>query len=113
MRGATSLFLLLLCGCAGPTVRIHNESAVALTDVRVRGNGFDSAIARIEPGETRVVAIRPKGEAGLEVSFIAGGKRFDHPSQGYIEDSVAYVADIHVKRDFNVEVRTGLNGARR
>ena len=114
MRRMTSLLLLVLCcGCGGPAVRIHNESAVTLTDVRVSGRGFESAIARIEPGETRAVAVRPKGETGLAVSFIAGGRRFDHPAQGYIEGSPAYVAEIHVKRDLTVEVRTGLAGAHR
>jgi hypothetical protein len=110
MPKSTCLMLFVMTiGCgADPTARVRNESAAKLTDVRLSGRGFASSIAEIPPGEVRVVTIKPSGETGVAVSFLANGHRFSVPSQGYVEGSSSYDADIHVRPDFSVEVRTDL-----
>lgn len=99
------LFLLLaLFACGYPTARIRNESTATLHNVRISGQGFEVTIPELPARESRVVAIKPRGESAVAVAFDANGHRIEIPSQGYVENDSMYVVDITVTPSLSVEV---------
>ena len=106
-----SLFmgLALLSGCdRAPQVTIVNQSNAELTNVVVSGTGFSEAIAPIPAGAERQVSVRPQGESGLKLDFVANNRQFSSPPQGYFENNPSYKVTATVAPDFTVKVDSRL-----
>ena len=87
-----------------PTIRVRNEAAAVLTNVKLTGRSFDTTIASVLPGQTREVRVSPRGETGVAVSFVANGSRVNVPEQGYFEASWWYTVDVTITREHQVTV---------
>src|SRR5262245_47404392 len=93
--------LLGLAGCGDSTpLSVENRSGVLLESVVVSGSGFTQTLGNLEPGATAKVQIRPHGESGLAVSFIASGKRVALPPGGYFEGGGSYAVAVVVTPGF-------------
>lgn len=87
----------LLSGCTDSTpLSVENRSGVSLQSVVVSGSGFSQVLGSIEPGATVKSHIRPSGESGIAISFIASGKRVALPADGYFEAGGRYSVTVVV-----------------
>lgn len=99
---------LVACS-SGTPIAITNHSSMPLHDVNITGSGFSQAVAAtLAPGETRVVRVRPKGESGLGISFVAGARRVAHAEKGYFEGNGFYSVKVVVQQDLSASVRADL-----
>jgi hypothetical protein len=106
-----SLFmgLTLLSGCdRAPQVTIVNQSSAELTNVVVSGTGFSEAIGPIPAGAERQISVRPQGESGLKLDFVANNRQFSSAPQGYFENNPSYKVTATVAPDFTVKVDSRL-----
>ena len=96
------------CGpLAHPVLRIENKSSQRVSAVKITARGFERTIPSLDPGASRMIVLKPKGESNVGVSFLdARGKRHVAPPNGYIEDSALYTAKIDIGPDMRVTVST-------
>ena len=101
--------LLGLAGCSGSTpLSVENRSGVLLKSVVVSGSGFTQAMGNIAPGATATAKIRPRGESGLALSFVALGKSITLPPSGYFEGGGSYAVTVVVTPDLGASVDSRL-----
>jgi len=100
---------LFFIGCSPHDVLVvANESNVQLRDVVASGSGFSERLGTIGPHETRRIAIRPRGESGLELRFKAPEKDVAFGPEGYLEGTGGYGVTATVSQDFHVTVKSEL-----
>lgn len=114
MRNAR-VMVLLVCivmgGCSDdPTITITNRSAKPLDNVVVSGSGFSESVGSMSPGEEREVAVDPRGESGIRLTFDVGEQHVDSGDQGYFEGSGGYHVTASVRADLTVSVSSELRG---
>ena len=69
------LTVLALTGCSSLTpVMITNQSATGICNIVVTGTGFSNHIESIAAGAEQLLAIRLRGESGLQATFDATGQ---------------------------------------
>lgn len=109
-RLAAGCFLVLALGACSPGVSVtfENQSGVQLEAVELSGSGFKSSLGLVEPGQLLTTKIRPAGESGLSVSFVAGGQHYRQGPQGYFEGGGSYRVSATVDRKLAVSVRSDL-----
>jgi hypothetical protein len=88
---------------------VANDSDVELRDVVASGSGFSLALGTIAPRAERRVAIRCRGESGLELRFKAGEREISFGPDGYFEGSGGYLITATVSRDLRVTVKSQLS----
>jgi len=99
---------LTLVGCSGSSVvTITNRSSVVLSNVVVSGSGFTNRLESIAAGAEQQIAVRPRGESGLRVSFDAAGQRIDSGEQGYFE-ARGYRVSAVIATNLSVSISSGL-----
>ena len=110
IKAFTVICAAALVACSSDTgVEVSNRSSMPLHDVRVTGSGFaQSVAATLAPGETRIVRVRPKGESGLGISFVAGSRRVAHAEKGYFEGNGFYSVKVVVQQDLSASVEVDL-----
>jgi hypothetical protein len=90
---------------SGTAIEVSNRSSMTLHDVRVRGSGFEQEVAAtLAPGDARTVRVRPKGGAGLAISFVADSRHVAHAEKGYFEDNGFYSVKVIVRQDLSASV---------
>ncbi len=96
-------------GCSkSPVVTIENQSSLTVSNVVVSGTGFTEKLDTIDPGKTRQIMVRPKGETGLRLSFDAGNKHVDSGSQDYFEGNGSYRVHAIIETNLTVNISTDL-----
>jgi uncharacterized lipoprotein YajG len=99
---------LTLVGCSGSSVvTITNRSSVVLSNVVVSGSGFTNRLESIAAGAEQQIAVHPRGESGLRVSFDAAGQRIDSGEQGYFE-AQGYRVSAVIATNLSVSISSGL-----
>lgn len=101
---------------SGTPVEVRNRSSMTLHDVSVsvsvRGSGFEQSVAAtLAPGQARTVSVRPKGDSGLAISFIADSRRVSHAEKGYFEGNGFYTVQVIVQPDLSASVEGKLSRA--
>jgi hypothetical protein len=97
---------------SGTPVEVRNRSSMTLHDVSVRGSGFEQSVAAtLAPGQARTVSVRPKGDSGLAISFIADSRRVSHAENGYFEGNGFYTVQVIVQPDLSASVEGKLSRA--
>ena len=109
---AVPLLACALTACvefAGARINILNGSSETLTDIVLTGTGFSERIESLAPGDVATLRVKPTGESGLAVSFVARGERQEVDQQGYFEGNGHYQVRVEVRNDLSVTVRAFLN----
>ena len=108
MRHLLPLLVVLLglaaCETTSTSLSVTNRAAVPLEQVTVSGPGFQQSLGAIAPGGTATVEVRPSGESGVGISFIAGDQSVSLPLQGYFEGGGGYAVTVVVSPDLEVAV---------
>jgi hypothetical protein len=110
IRAFTVICAAALVACSsGTAVEVSNRSSTVLHDVRITGSGFEQSVAAmLAPRETRIVRVRPKGESGLGISFVAGSRRVAHAEKGYFEGNRFYLVKVVIRSDLSASVEADL-----
>ena len=105
MRPPAFLFALaVFIGCSrGNVVRVENNSNAVVSKVVVQGHGFTNQLGTIVPGSFCQVAVHPRGESGVTLSFQCGGKAFKSGSFGYVETYSDHRIVLFIKPDLSVD----------
>ena len=105
------LAIIAVAGCSDdPTITITNRSGQPLDNVVVSGSGFSASIGAMSPGAQREVAVDPRGESGVRLTFDVGEQHVDSGDQGYFEGSGGYHLAATVQPDLTVSVLSELRG---
>jgi hypothetical protein len=105
------LVSIVMAGCSDdPTITITNRSGQPLDNVVVSGSGFTQSIGAMSPGAQREVAVDPRGESGVRLTFDVGEQHMDSGDQGYFESSGGYHVAASVQPDLTVSVSSELRG---
>jgi hypothetical protein len=105
------LVSFVVAGCSDdPTITITNRSGEALDNVVVSGSGFSQSIEAMSPDAQREVAVDPRGESGVRLTFDVGEQHVDSGDQGYFEGSGGYHVAATVQPDLTVSVSSELSG---
>jgi hypothetical protein len=103
------LVAIVMAGCSDdPTITITNRSGQPLDNVVVSGSGFSESIGAMSPGAEREVAVAPRGESGVRLTFDVGEQHVDSGDQGYFEGSGGYHVSAKVQPDLTVLVLSEL-----
>jgi CTP:molybdopterin cytidylyltransferase MocA len=94
---------ILACRRSEVSVTVQNASGHDLRRVVLTGSGFVDTMAQVPAGQSVTLRVRPRGESGLAVSFIADGREFAGPAQGYFEGD-GYAVKATVDSTFAVDV---------
>jgi uncharacterized lipoprotein YajG len=112
MRKLTALIAIaitLLVGCSSnPEVRVRNQSAMPIRNIRLSGKGFSVQVPDLAPGEAWMTNVKPSGESGVHLSFNAGARRFDVAEQGYFEAQGGYKVEVLIEPNMTVRVNSRL-----
>lgn len=101
--------VVVLSACSsGTPIKFRNQSEYRLEAVELSGTGFKASIGAVDPGRSVTVRVRPAGESGLAVSFMANGQRFSFKPYGYFEGRSGYKVSATVTRDLRVAIDTDL-----
>jgi hypothetical protein len=102
----------VVLGCSSSaTLVIANESNATLRDVVASGSAFSESIGTIPPHSTRQVAIHPRGESELRLTFTADGQRVTFGPEGYFEGTGGYRVTATVSPQFSVSLKSEITGA--
>lgn len=105
------LVTIVMAGCSDdPTIIITNRSGQSLDNVVVSGSGFSQGIGSMSPGAEREIAVDPRGESGVRLTFDVGERHVDSGDQGYFEGSGGYRVSASIQPDLTVSVLSELNG---
>lgn len=110
--GVVFLILGLLCLIGGlvvvsrfsgaPVVTLINESSTRLTEVTLTGETWRHPVPDLDPGTKTSVTPKFRGEAGLSLSFSAGGQLRSPKTGIYLESSGAYRITAIIHKDLTV-----------
>ncbi len=100
---AVVLVALLCWWGLKPRVRIVNLSRKPLSQLRLRGRGFDASISDIPPDASTCVVIEPTGDSGLELDFRSNGEDHRSGDIGYLEPDFGNRINIVIKPDLSIQ----------
>jgi hypothetical protein len=109
---ACALVAVVVAGCGArnpPQITIVNNSTSAVTDVLLRGNGFDQIIDKIEPNSSKTVTVLPKGESAVSMEAVTPLKYITAKDVGYINRDGGYKVQITITVDYNIETSVHLS----
>lgn len=110
-RAMVLLVAIVMAGCSDdPAITITNSSGQPLDNVVVSGSGFSQSIGAMSPGAQREVAVDPRGESGVRLTFDVGEQHVDSGDQGYFEGSGGYHVAASIQPDLTVSVSSELRG---
>ena len=92
-----------------PVITIVNDSTVLLSDIRIRGDGWSHDFPGVDPGAIVDAIATPRGESGVEITFIAGGERIARDDLAYIEREGGYCVTITVSEGMEISVQTEIH----
>jgi len=99
---------LAACRPSQVPITLENGSGHSLRRVVLAGSGFADTLAEVAAGQSVTVRVRPRGESGLALSFLAGDRQIDLPAKGYFEGAGGYVVKATIDSTFSVDVSSTL-----
>jgi hypothetical protein len=99
---------LVACRPSQVPITVQNGSGQSLHRVVLAGSGFTDTLAEVAAGQSVTVRVRPRGESGLALRFLAGGRQIDFPAKGYFEGTGGYVVKATIDSSFSVDVSSTL-----
>jgi hypothetical protein len=88
------------------TARVQNDSALVLSEVRLRVDDATVIIGELAPGQARFVRLPDRGDASLSVEFVSPGRRHAGCRE-YVEGDMYHVR-ITIGSTLDVACRTEL-----
>jgi hypothetical protein len=86
-----------------PIITITNHSSNDISDVALTGDHFVKSVGRIQAGASKAVVVRPRGESGLQMEFLANGQRIAKDDLAYIEAGGGYCVTLEIDAHLKVE----------
>jgi hypothetical protein len=100
LAGAGWLLLTQMMG--SPVVCVVNQSSHPLGDVLVTTSGGSRSFGKLDPHERRCCPVEARGESGLAISFVGGGKSASAEDLAYLESSGGYCEVLRISEGFTV-----------
>lgn len=88
-----------------PLVSVVNHSDKALEEVVLSGAGFSESLGKISPHETVTRTVRPSGESGLGIAFVADSRPMSKNGLAYIESTGGYQSEIQIGSDLGISCK--------
>jgi hypothetical protein len=93
------LLFVVACAPGGATMVVENRTGAVVSGIVVSAREVEYRIPRLTPGEVRAFSANPRGESGVALSYVAGGRTVKVPEQGYFEGDPHYVVVIGINND--------------
>lgn len=95
---------LRVLGCfvpfsTGVVVDVTNEGSAPVSNLRISFTVGENTLAKLDPGRTYTVRIKPSGESGVVIHFVdASGNLHSQEVGGYLETNYYGTIDIKIDR---------------